>query len=438
MILLVNPWIHDFAAYDLWMKPLGLLYLGGFLEQRGYPISLIDCLAEGVESSGPYNCGHFRSQVIAKPDCFSGIPRKYKRYGITPAELAGRLKALPSEPDLVLVTSMMTYWYTGVAEIIAVIRKAYPKSPIALGGVYATLCAEHARRNSGADYVITGPGEEQVLELVKTIGINPVSNTPNTESYPAYHLYPGLKSAAMITSRGCPFRCSYCASAELNDGYTCREPSQVIDEINYYISDLGVEDIAFYDDALLFDSHKHIEPIIDGIISRGLNQKARFHTPNGLHISLIDKQLAGKLCRAGFKTIRLGFESVSRQEDSSRKTASADLPRTLGYLYQSGFKPVDVGVYVLMGLPGQALEEVDQSIEFVHKSGGIIKMAQYAPVPGTPDFLKAAKELPQITAEPLLHNKSVYSCRMPGVGFDDLEAIKDKAKQLNSRLKPNT
>ncbi|MFH1226453.1 MAG: radical SAM protein [Planctomycetota bacterium] len=435
MILLVNPWIHDFTAYDLWMKPLGLLYLGGFLEQHGYPISLIDCLAEGMESPGPYNCGHFRSQEIAKPACFSKIPRKYKRYGITPAELAGRLKALPIEPDLVLVTSMMTYWYTGVYETIAVIREAYPKSPIALGGVYATLCAEHARRNSRADYVITGPGEEQVLDLASKLRINTVSRTKHSESYPAYHLYPGLKSAAMITSRGCPFRCSYCASSELNNGYRRREPRQVIDEINYYVSDLGVEDIAFYDDALLFDSRKHIEPIIDGIISRGLSQKARFHTPNGLHISLINRQLAGKLYRAGFKTIGLGFESVSRQEDSSCKTAPADLPRTLDYLYQAGFKPADIGVYVLMGLPGQMLEEVDQSIEFVHKSGGIIKMAQYAPVPGTPDFIKAAKEQPQITAEPLLHNKSAYSCRLPGVGFDDLEALKDKAKQLNRRLR---
>jgi len=43
-ILLVNPWIHDFAAYDFWMKPLGLLYVGAILRAAGYEVGLLDCL----------------------------------------------------------------------------------------------------------------------------------------------------------------------------------------------------------------------------------------------------------------------------------------------------------------------------------------------------------------------------------------------------------
>ena len=43
-ILLINPWIYDFAAYDLWSRPIGLLYIGGLLKANGYRISLINCL----------------------------------------------------------------------------------------------------------------------------------------------------------------------------------------------------------------------------------------------------------------------------------------------------------------------------------------------------------------------------------------------------------
>ena len=43
-ILLINPWIYDFAAYDLWMKPLGLLYIASFLEEFGHDVSLINCM----------------------------------------------------------------------------------------------------------------------------------------------------------------------------------------------------------------------------------------------------------------------------------------------------------------------------------------------------------------------------------------------------------
>jgi len=43
-VLLINPWIYDFAAYDEWVKPLGLLYIGTFLEKFGYRVSLINCM----------------------------------------------------------------------------------------------------------------------------------------------------------------------------------------------------------------------------------------------------------------------------------------------------------------------------------------------------------------------------------------------------------
>jgi hypothetical protein len=74
-ILLINPWIHDFAAYDFWLKPLGLLYLSGFLRQTGHQVHFIDCLdpyhqamlARGLKQSQrhAYGRGKFLSNYEA-------------------------------------------------------------------------------------------------------------------------------------------------------------------------------------------------------------------------------------------------------------------------------------------------------------------------------------------------------------------------------------
>ncbi|MBI4834214.1 MAG: B12-binding domain-containing radical SAM protein [Planctomycetes bacterium] len=433
-ILLINPWIHDFSAYDLWLKPLGLLYIGSALKRHGYKISLIDCLDTHLEEK-PYGCGEFPRAEIPKPVVYKNISRKYKRYGITPEEFSARLMSL-EQPALICITSIMTYWYPGLFETIQNIRNVFPKTPIALGGIYATLCYEHAVKYSGADYVIKGPGEQTVLEIAAELTGKPNTTTPPTDDklpYPAYHLYSTrLKSISMITSRGCPFKCTYCASGLLYQGFHQHKPEKVIHEIEYYTIGLGVKDIAFYDDALLINPERHIEPILNLIIARGINKKVRFHTPNGLHIKYITEPLAKKLYQAGFKTIRLGFESSQSrwQEKSSYKTTNDEFRQALSNLKKAGYSSDDIGVYVMVGMPGQTLKEINESIDFVHGCGGHVKIAQYTPIPGTKDFELAVTEYGVNPNEPLLHNKSIYPLKPQNISFKDMESIKDRVKQF--------
>ncbi len=70
----------------------------------------------------------------------------------------------------------------------------------------------------------------------------------------------------------------------------------------------GIRDVAFYDDALLVNSERHLEPILEGRLALGM--KVRFHTPNGLHAGEISAGLARLMRRAGFATIRLSLETV--------------------------------------------------------------------------------------------------------------------------------
>ena len=448
-ILLINPWIYDFAAYDFWIKPIGLLSIGSVLRKFGYQIFLIDCLdrynphlsklkGELKPKEKKYGTGKFSREPVEKPEILKDIPRRYCRYGIPPEIFQKELSALP-RPDVILITSGMTYWYPGVFKAIEIVKDYYPEVPIALGGIYATLCYDHALRNSGADYVIPGEGEYKALQLVDELTGNKsdYSQFPQTLDeypYPAYDLYPKLASVPIMSSRGCPYRCTFCASHLLSKGYRRRDPIKVVDEIEYFYRKRRVRNFAFFDDALLIN-REHITKILDEIIRRGI--KANFHTPNGIHPKYIDQEMAQKMYRSGFKTLRLSYETSNpqRQKEMGSKVTNDDLVRALNHLEAAGYQRKDIDVYVLMGLPGQSLEEVVESMIFVASLGAKVRLTSFSPIPGTVEWIRAVKEygFPE-DADPLLTNNSIYPLRSKEMGYETFQKLRHLSKVFNNAL----
>ena len=313
-VLLVNPWIVDFAAYDFWIKPIGLLSIAAVLRENGYDIDFLDCMdrnhpsliasAEFPQTTRrPDGTGHFYKEHIPKPKIISHIPRHYSRYGL-PLTLVKKIISEINTPDVILLTSGMTYWYPGVFEMIGILRDISPGVTVVLGGIYATLCYDHATTYSGADRVMAGPGEIQALKVVDEI----TGNRSNTDQYtslddlpvPWYGGYSHLDSAAILTSRGCPYRCPFCASHLLNMDYEKRSPQRVVDEIDRLHNDRGVNEFAFYDDALLHNKAEHLFPILKAVMNRKLT--VHFHTPNGIPPRAIDANTARIMKQAGFQT----------------------------------------------------------------------------------------------------------------------------------------
>ena len=172
-LLLINPWIYDFAAYDFFARPLGLLYLAGLLRARGYAVHFLDCLGAPHARTGPFGTGRYPKEIMPPPAALKGITRRYGRYGISEAAFRERLARVPT-PAAILVTSLMTYWHPGVAAAIGLARERFPEAPVILGGIYATLCPEHARKYSGADRVVAGPGEAVIAGILEEVaGVSP-------------------------------------------------------------------------------------------------------------------------------------------------------------------------------------------------------------------------------------------------------------------------
>ena len=430
-ILLVNPWIYDFAAYDFWIAPLGLLYIASFLRKNGYRVQIVDCLASPLPDCCPsgkkprrFPSGHgkFFKETIEKPEALRGTERKYSRYGTPPAAFRKILKEIP-RPDLICVTSMMTYWYPGVFDTIRILKEAFPGSPLILGGVYATLCPEHAS-GSGADVVVSGEGETRLPEILKKIldddcGFLTDPGDLDSYPYPAFDLAVRREQISLLTSRGCPFRCGYCASHLLHEGFRRRKPHKVADEIEYWHKSFGVRHFSFYDDALLVRPDELAIPLFEEISTRGLS--CHFHCPNGLHLSEITPELGRLMLRAGVRTLRFGFETSDavRQRETGGKVSNENLRRTVAYLTEAGYRPVDIGIYLLCGMPGQSAAEVRESIAYVLQCGARPILAEYSPIPGTALWNDAVRESADpISLEPLFQNNSLLPCRNRNLTYE--------------------
>ncbi len=407
-ILGINPPVRDFAFFDFWAKPLGLLYLLQALRERGNRVFLLDCIQEAEEKSLSWGRIRPRRFKAEKPLPYGDIPRNYYHFGLTEEEFLEKLEG-HTYPDLICLTSGMTYWYPGVSWCISLVRRIFPKVPILLGGIYPRLCPEHAA-SLGADLVQTVP-------------------CPLQGEYPAMDLYGSIGYALSRSTLGCPMRCEYCASRILDPEFSLREIARVEEEIHRQREITPVEDVAFYDDALLAAKERHFYPLCERL--RQSFPGLRYHTPNGLHVRQIDAACARVLFDTNFQTLRLSLESVDPevQRSGSSKVALREYATAVKALGEAGFLRNQIETYVLVGLPEQSVESVLHTLEFIHLQGGKAKTAQFSPIPGTSSFEKAAERVPEIRREPLLHNNSVFA---PYIGKyltpEELQYIKDRAK----------
>ncbi|MEO0072168.1 MAG: B12-binding domain-containing radical SAM protein [candidate division WOR-3 bacterium] len=405
--LLINPWIYDFKAFDFWSKPLGLLYLGALLRKHNWTVYLIDCLdryhpkllqsTTKLPKVDEYGRGKFIAQPIPKPEVYKNYPRQYKRYGIPEEIFCKILYELP-KPDVIFITSIITYWYLGVFSVIKILKETLPKIPIILGGIYATLCYEHAIKFSGADFVLPGPLEVKINSLFPEIPEYSFFDLP----YPAFDLYYKLDYVTLLTSRGCVFKCDYCAVPQLTPNFIYRSTQSVIDELEIY-AQRQIKNIVFYDDALL--ANPNFSNILSEIKKRRFS--FQFHTPNGLHPRYITEELAFQMKEANFVSIYLSLETTSSKlhKRYDRKVTENDFVYAVKCLRRAGFENQQIHAYLLIGLPDFDFSSVKESINFVLSLRVIPHLAEYSPIPKTKIYQNYFTE---ILAEPLFHNNIIF------------------------------
>lgn len=396
-VLLINPKFH--LPIDTRTTPhLGLGYLGALTEQRGDECRLWDADVE-------------------EPGSLEEIIRDW-------------------QPAVVGITAntpqVKQAWRTA-----DYIKSLNPSIVTVIGGPHPSVLSEESAARPEIDVVIRGEGEApwvKILEVVDTARtggrgfkaadlLDPASKLLDpifgltyrtvdgkmhvqpdhppimdldTLPWPAYHLFKmdrytnlqpatdhvdGARSFSMLTSRGCPYRCTFCSQSIMPQKWRCRSATSVLDEFEHLVRDLGAQEIGILDDSANIRVDR-LHEIADGLIARKLN-----HVPwifvNGIRANLATKELLGHLKEAGLKRTAFGVETgdpdimltIDKRIDHDTIREAFSNARAVG-LETIGF--------FIIGLPGDTEESIDRTIDFaIELDPMIANFSMMTPYPGT-------------------------------------------------------
>lgn len=318
-----------------------------------------------------------------------------------------------NRPDIIYVTSMFTYWYKGVWKTVQHYKDSYPKAKVILGGIYATLCPEHAK-GAGADEIMIGQHPE-----AKIYPPNPLLIPESEHNDFAY----------CMTSQGCTGNCRFCATHILyGHGIYQRPVDEVVGEISLQYR-RGINKIYFGDDDILYKSEEHLIPIINKLTMLGI--KPEFYVYGGMQARWMTPQLAELFKNNRFKFISFGFESVSEEVLSkmNRKGLGGQLAldNALNYLRAVDFDLKSVMVFFMIGLPYQTEKDMIATLRYLVKQGVMAEPQRWAPIPGTADYNDLSDEIKKKDLEELYYKDFLA----PGQNDEFLKKVKNAARYCN-------
>jgi len=378
-VLLVNP--SQVKIYGKMRPPvqlhMGLAYIAAMLKKCGHLVSIMDMDAEHV------SLGSF-SQFV-KSSMF----------------------------DMVGVT-VTTPTLSSSLELARAVKESYPASKVVFGGMHPSVMPRETITYKEVDFVVKGEGEITLIELLNALangnnikdvnGIlfkedNGIIETPSrdliedldTIPFPARDLfknssytYPDSlysKTAPIITSRGCPGRCTYCnASSIFGRKFRARSSANIVDEIELLIKDHGIKEIHIWDDNFVTNKERVYE-IRDEIKKRGVSVKFAF--PNGIRADYLDIDILSALKDMGTYSIAIGVESGS-QEVLNKARKGIRLDKVAEVFTLAKEIGLETWAFFMFGLPGEDPGKAIETINFAKRlNPDIAKFHILKPYPGT-------------------------------------------------------
>lgn len=379
-ILLVVPPKSNISV----VPPLGLGYLASSLRQQGYKVKILDFVKQNASLSYTVNT------IIKENPRFVGL-------------------------------TILTFNYNKAKELIKFVKQKNPGIKIIVGGVHISALPEFSTQDLEADFAIIGEAEEALSGLLKScdsglknferikglvykengaIKINPGCNIINdldTLPFPAWDLivpqsyldspgyfFPKGFSAPIVTSRGCPHHCSFCASRVAHGiRIRYRSPENVVDEMEMLINDFGIQDFDFCDDS--FTENKTLATAVcKEIIRRRLN--INWKTPVGIRLDNIDEEILTIMKESGCYEIGFGIESYNEEVLRLNKKP-LDKSRILERINLVKKFNIKTMAFFMLGLPGDTKRSISQTINFAKDSlFDLVHFSCAVPFPGTKMF----------------------------------------------------
>lgn len=381
-MLLVQPPIEDFYHTSIRTYPLSLLYLATALRDV-CEVVVADFRTD--RKARPLQNQHFPElSPYYRADRYTpfSLFQRYARYGAAPDEMRQRIAA--EKPDVVAVSSLFSTYSEEALEVARCAKEVNQEIVTVMGGIHPTLFPGHTLQSPFVDYVVVGEGEGPLRALVEALSSGRRNSGISIEGVlardghglvtPAVHTEPDIdlipdrtlvdpatyrigkkKYTFFLTSRGCPFHCSFCGKPPFP--YRTRSMTSMEREITDCLS-LGIDAIDFEDDMLTLDRKRFTE-VLDLFRGSGLTLSAM----NGIYSESLDEMTLNRMFQCGFRRLNFSLVDASRTVTGiQHRKYSDNFVRLLPYLDASDFL---VETHFIIGLPGQSVEDILDTIVFL-------------------------------------------------------------------------
>lgn len=403
-IMLINPpgVCGRFSSKTCFL-PLGLAYLGAVLKENDYGISCLDAAIEDFDNEKYYG------PMVA--------------FGLSIDDIKERI--LETKPCILGISCIFTNKYHLVKQI-AIVAKEVGVPYVVLGGNHATAMAkEILEAEKSVDFIILGEGERSFLNLVNRLTgrtserfekINGLAYRAGEEirinsnidfiknldelPFPARDLFPVEKyfklgaqygifkgkretrRLSVITSRGCPAKCTFCSSTIYWGPIPrLRSPENVLAELMLLKEKYGMDEIEFVDDNLTFDNER-FKKIANSMIENKFDIK--WFLPNGVALYTLNEELISLMKKSGCEAACLAIESGNQNTLSKIMRKPLDLKKVPWLCSLFRKYKIKTGGFFIVGMPGETLESIKDTFNFAAKVDIDIPLFNYAtPLPGT-------------------------------------------------------
>ena len=270
--------------------------------------------------------------------------------------------------DIVGITAT-SLSYLEARKIGANIKSWHPHKFLVIGGIHATLKAKEIIDDGIFDAVICGEGETtlQLAVDLQEKGIYHQHNNVDINSLPIidYSFLNGFKPKIphgrhqkfmpMITSRGCPFSCSFCSKAVFGNKYRTRDIDLVMGEIEVLRRGYGVNNIKFYDDVFTLDKDRAVE------LSQKINNSVAWSCMT--RVNLVDRYTLNQMRRGGCYSIAFGLESGNAEvlKGINKNTTKKGAEDAVRYAKEAGMNVIG---YFMLGCPGETKQTIMETIDW--------------------------------------------------------------------------
>lgn len=434
-VLLIQPPIQDFYLTAKRTIPYGLACIAASLRQSGFTVCIVDALATNKSRPVPLPPGmSYLREFYGRPDIspfclFHG----FRHFGYSFQHLERQVR--DSGAFLVGISSLFTAYSKEAERTADLVRAALPNAIIVVGGHHPTALPTDVMKWKSVNYVIRGEGETALPLLAQAIlhghdvcgipgivfrksdaGLHisepAVMDDPDAPPRPdrrliknTYYMRGRRPSTVVVTSRGCPMHCSYCALGNRKlYPHRRRSVSSVLLEITEAVDAYGARFIDFEDENLSLDKRWFMS-LLENITKTFNGKRLELRAMNGLFPPTLDEEVVSAMKTAGFKTLNLSLGATS--PDQLKRFQRPDVRKAFENCLALAEKFfLDAVGYVICGAPGQDAGGSLEDLLYLGRRRVLAGLSVFYPAPGSRDY-ETANRLGILPTDSALFRSSV-------------------------------